>query len=60
MGWKWLKTLREGVKPRELWLDHWRTALLKSVKKEAIKKRKKTIRATKKTESGKRVASSKC
>lgn len=55
-----MKTLREGVKPRELWLDHWRTALLKSVKKEAIKKRKKTIRVTKKTESGKRVASSKC
>ena len=36
-----MKTLRERVKPRELWLDHWKTALLKSMQRKVTKKKKK-------------------
>ena len=42
-----MKTLRERVKPRELWLDHWKTALLKSMQRKVThthKKKKKRER----------------
>ena len=35
-----MKTLRERVKPRELWLDHWKTALLKSMHRKVTQKKK--------------------
>ena len=52
-----MKTLRERVKPRELWLDHWKTALLKSMQRKVThtQKKKKRERELKRILRGKRV-----